>query len=220
MLQAEALPRDQIGAASSVAEERNGAAQRRLFRLQRSAAAGRRGGAVDRRARRAGRRPRKRDAARGQRPRARPRTLSLRSMCRRSIIPPSTVMRCAPTISTAEGDKRLAIVDRVAAGHAASHAIKAGEAIRIFTGAPMPAGADTVFMQEDCRVDGDRRHRAAGLEARRQPPAGRRGHPGRRRRVAGRPAACGAACGACGGARPHQARCAPARAGRAVLDRR
>src|SRR5205085_837612 len=24
----------------------------------------------------------------------------------------------------------------------------------IFTGAPMPAGADTVFMQEDCRVDG------------------------------------------------------------------
>ena len=29
-----------------------------------------------------------------------------------------------------------------------------GEAIRIFTGAPMPDGADTVFMQEDCRVDG------------------------------------------------------------------
>ena len=27
------------------------------------------------------------------------------------------------------------------------------EAIRIFTGAPMPAGADTVFMQEDVRVD-------------------------------------------------------------------
>jgi molybdopterin molybdotransferase len=55
-----------------------------------------------------------------------------------------------------EGDKRLVIVDRVAAGHAASHAIKPGEAIRIFTGAPMPAGADTVFMQEDCRLDGDR----------------------------------------------------------------
>jgi molybdopterin molybdotransferase len=53
-----------------------------------------------------------------------------------------------------EGDKRLTIVDRVAAGHAASHALKAGEAIRIFTGAPMPAGADTVFMQEDCRAEG------------------------------------------------------------------
>ena len=55
----------------------------------------------------------------------------------------------------AGAEKRLAIVDRVAAGHAATHAVKAGEAIRIFTGAPMPAGADTVFMQEDCRVDGN-----------------------------------------------------------------
>jgi molybdopterin molybdotransferase len=51
-------------------------------------------------------------------------------------------------------EQRLAIVDRVAAGHAAAHAIKSGEAVRIFTGAPMPAGADTVFMQEDCRIDG------------------------------------------------------------------
>ena len=52
-------------------------------------------------------------------------------------------------------EKRLAVVDRVAAGHAANHRVAAGEAIRIFTGAPMPAGADTVFMQEDCRLDGD-----------------------------------------------------------------
>ncbi len=54
-----------------------------------------------------------------------------------------------------DGEQRLIIVDRAAAGHAASHAVGAGEAIRIFTGAPMPAGADTVFMQEDCRLDGD-----------------------------------------------------------------
>ncbi len=53
-----------------------------------------------------------------------------------------------------ERDSRLTIVDRVAAGHAASHALEAGETIRIFTGAPMPDGADTVFMQEDCRVEG------------------------------------------------------------------
>jgi molybdopterin molybdotransferase len=52
-----------------------------------------------------------------------------------------------------ETESRLMIVDRVAAGHAASRALNAGEAIRIFTGAPMPAGADTVFMQEDCRVE-------------------------------------------------------------------
>jgi len=51
-------------------------------------------------------------------------------------------------------EKRLAIIDRVVAGHAATQAVEAGEAIRIFTGAPMPAGADTVFMQEDCRVEG------------------------------------------------------------------
>jgi molybdopterin molybdotransferase len=51
-------------------------------------------------------------------------------------------------------EQRLAIVDRVAAGHAATHAVKSGDAVRIFTGAPMPAGADTVFMQEDCRLDG------------------------------------------------------------------
>src|SRR5580658_4829408 len=53
----------------------------------------------------------------------------------------------------AEGETRLTIVDRVAAGHDATHALHAGEAIRIFTGAPMPDSADTVFMQEDCRVE-------------------------------------------------------------------
>jgi len=51
-------------------------------------------------------------------------------------------------------ERRLTIVDRVAAGHAATQAVKPGEAVRIFTGAPMPAAADTVFMQEDCRIDG------------------------------------------------------------------
>jgi molybdopterin molybdotransferase len=56
-------------------------------------------------------------------------------------------------INTAR-EQRLTIVDRVAAGHAATHAVKPGEAVRIFTGAPMPPGADTVFMQEDCRIDG------------------------------------------------------------------
>jgi molybdopterin molybdotransferase len=64
-----------------------------------------------------------------------------------------------------EGESRLTIVDRVAAGHAASHALKAGEAIRIFTGAPMPAGADTVFMQEDCRVEGGAVIVPSGLKA-------------------------------------------------------
>jgi molybdopterin molybdotransferase len=53
------------------------------------------------------------------------------------------------------GETRLAIVDRVTAGAAAARPLADGEAIRIFTGAPMPPGADTVFMQEDCRLDGN-----------------------------------------------------------------
>lgn len=61
-------------------------------------------------------------------------------------------------------ETRLAIGERVTAGHAAAHALAPGEAIRIFTGAPMPAGADTVFMQEDCRVDGTSVIVPAGLE--------------------------------------------------------
>jgi molybdopterin molybdotransferase len=47
----------------------------------------------------------------------------------------------------------LTIVDRVMAGGAAKGSVPPGCAVRIFTGAPMPEGADTVFMQEDVRVD-------------------------------------------------------------------
>jgi molybdopterin molybdotransferase len=53
----------------------------------------------------------------------------------------------------ARAETRLVIVDRALAGHRASHSLGSGQAIRIFTGAPMPPGADTVFMQEDCRVE-------------------------------------------------------------------
>ena len=56
---------------------------------------------------------------------------------------------------TSGGESRLRIVDRITAGHTARRVVKSGEAIRIFTGAPMPDGADTVFMQEDCRVEDD-----------------------------------------------------------------
>ncbi|HEX2215918.1 MAG TPA: gephyrin-like molybdotransferase Glp [Xanthobacteraceae bacterium] len=52
-------------------------------------------------------------------------------------------------------ETRLRITDRVTAGRATNRVLTSGEAIRIFTGAPMPADADTVFMQEDVRVDGE-----------------------------------------------------------------
>jgi molybdopterin molybdotransferase len=65
----------------------------------------------------------------------------------------------------AKDETRLTVVERVTAGHAAAHALGPGAAVRIFTGAPMPAGADTVFMQEDVRRDGDAVVVPAGLKS-------------------------------------------------------
>jgi molybdopterin molybdotransferase len=56
----------------------------------------------------------------------------------------------------ADGDSTLTIAGRLTAGARAGVALERGQAIRIFTGAAMPAGADTVFMQEDVTVEGDR----------------------------------------------------------------
>jgi molybdopterin molybdotransferase len=55
-----------------------------------------------------------------------------------------------------DAETELPIGGRAAAGHPVGRAIRPGEAIRIFTGAPMPAGADTVMMQEDCVAAGGR----------------------------------------------------------------
>lgn len=54
-----------------------------------------------------------------------------------------------------ETETRLAVRARAAAGHPAAAAVGPAEATRIFTGAVMPGGADTVVMQEDVRRDGD-----------------------------------------------------------------
>src|SRR5262249_21081077 len=44
----------------------------------------------------------------------------------------------------------LPVEGRATAGHPLGHRPRRGTAVRIFTGAPMPGGPDTVFMQEDC----------------------------------------------------------------------
>ncbi len=49
----------------------------------------------------------------------------------------------------------LRIAGRTAAGQVAGATLKPGECLRIFTGAPMPQGADAVVMQEDTETDGD-----------------------------------------------------------------
>ena len=48
------------------------------------------------------------------------------------------------------------VIGESAAGHPFAGAIGAGEAVRIFTGAALPAGSDTVLVQEEAARDGDR----------------------------------------------------------------
>jgi molybdopterin molybdotransferase len=48
----------------------------------------------------------------------------------------------------------LPVGGRAAAGHPLGRTVSRDEAIRVFTGAPMPQGTDTVMMQEDCIVEG------------------------------------------------------------------
>jgi molybdopterin molybdotransferase len=58
----------------------------------------------------------------------------------------------------------LPVAGRLQAGAAIIPPLPARAAIRIFTGAPMPEGADTVFMQEDVQTDGDRVILPSGLK--------------------------------------------------------
>jgi molybdopterin molybdotransferase len=48
---------------------------------------------------------------------------------------------------------RLRLAGRLAAGDAPGASVNAGECVRVFTGSPIPQGADAVVMQEDTRVD-------------------------------------------------------------------
>jgi molybdopterin molybdotransferase len=50
-------------------------------------------------------------------------------------------------------ETRLTLAGRLAAGQATADALGQAMAMRVFTGAPMPSGADTVLMQEDARLE-------------------------------------------------------------------
>jgi len=52
------------------------------------------------------------------------------------------------------------VIGESAAGRGFAGAVRSGEAVRIFTGAPLPAGADTVMVQEEAARDGDTLHLA------------------------------------------------------------
>ncbi len=64
----------------------------------------------------------------------------------------------------ADGAGPWRLIGQSAAGAAFAGKIGAGEAVRIFTGAALPQGADTIIMQEDLTADGDTIHLSSPLE--------------------------------------------------------
>ncbi|MEG4534629.1 molybdopterin-binding protein [Microcoleus sp. D2_18a_D3] len=57
---------------------------------------------------------------------------------------------------SAEKPAVLEVVEEIPAGYQPQNTVQSGQAARIFTGGVMPAGADTVVMQEETRREGDR----------------------------------------------------------------
>ncbi|KQW69449.1 molybdenum cofactor biosynthesis protein MoeA [Phenylobacterium sp. Root77] len=58
-------------------------------------------------------------------------------------------------LRSADAPGTLAIAGESAAGHGYEGVLQPGQAVRIFTGAAMPAGADTIVIQEDATREGD-----------------------------------------------------------------
>ena len=54
-----------------------------------------------------------------------------------------------------DAETRLPVAGRIVAGQPSLPAAPRGKAVRIFTGARLPDGPDTVMMQEDCTLEGD-----------------------------------------------------------------
>ena len=72
-----------------------------------------------------------------------------------------------------QGEREYRIVGTAWAGRPFTGPVRAGECVRIMTGAPLPPGTDTVVMQEHVRADGEAVHIGSGHE------------PGRNVRAAG-----------------------------------
>jgi molybdopterin molybdotransferase len=96
-----------------------------------------------------------------------PETVPLRQAAGRVLAAPATAARDQPPFDAAQMDGyalrgtdvakgvALRVIGEAAAGHAFSGTLGPGDAVRIFTGAPVPAGADRVVMQEDTDRQGD-----------------------------------------------------------------
>ncbi len=94
-------------------------------------------------------------------------TIALRDARGRVLAAPATAARDQPPFAASAMDgyavrasdaspgARLRVIGEAGAGHAFAGTLGPGEAARIFTGAPMPDGADAVVIQEDTARDGD-----------------------------------------------------------------
>jgi len=75
-------------------------------------------------------------------------------------------------VRAADTPSALRIVGESAAGHGYPREVGPGEAVRIFTGAAVPAGCDTVVIQEDAQREGDEVRVPAADRGRHIRPAG------------------------------------------------
>ncbi len=75
-------------------------------------------------------------------------------------------------LRAADARGALRVVGAAPAGHPFDGTVGAGEAVRLFTGSVVPAGADTVLIQEDATRDGDRSRRDAPCAGPAHPPPG------------------------------------------------
>jgi molybdopterin molybdotransferase len=92
-------------------------------------------------------------------------TIALRESIGRVLAEDVTAVRDQPpfdasamdgwALRSADAPGLLKIVGESAAGHGYEGALAPGEAVRIFTGAAVPAGADTIIIQEDAGREGD-----------------------------------------------------------------
>lgn len=97
-----------------------------------------------------------------------PETVPLRAAAGRVLDAPVVAQRNQPPFAASIMDgyaiatedaapgESFRVIGQAAAGHAFDGPVGSGEAVRIFTGAPVPEGARRVIIQEDAARDGDR----------------------------------------------------------------
>jgi molybdopterin molybdotransferase len=101
---------------------------------------------------------------------ARGRTLAADLASRRTQPPFATTAMDGYAVRGADvmqAGARLAVIGESAAGRGFAGTVRPGEAVRIFTGAPLPDGADTILIQENAVVEG------AAIVASQAEPTGR-----------------------------------------------